>query len=154
MIVTVLIIWSYILLKIIGIRKSNPVKDNTIQRENIEITNLVEDTIKLLLDYPDPFIAQAVSRQKVNQDIKSRQLRKETEKEAITVKPWPNIIYGGMISQVGDTSSVGIFTLDNKKFICCNSDSAGAVKVHLITSDTLFISFNNTIKSIAKNISK
>lgn len=140
--------------KIFGIRNSDIVSDNATKRESVKITKLVEDTIKLLLDYPDPFIVHEIRPHKVQPVKETKQLSEQATKKSVSTSQWPKVIYGGMISHVGDTSRVGIFTVDKKKYICCNSDSAGAVKVHLITPDTLFISYNNTIKSIAKTITK
>ncbi len=154
LITAVILIWSVIIMRFVNFGKPPEPNENPAFNNKTYDTDHIEDTVILLLDYPDPFIKQVSVQQKAIPAKKTIQKKAGPKKENINAVQWPKIIYGGMISQPEDDNGVGIFVVDNKKFICCRSDSAGLVMVQRITSDTLYISYNNTVKGIAKTIVK
>lgn len=141
----VLLLWGYIAYRIF--EQVNPeieIENSVRPRLNPMVESKAEDTYKLLLDYPDPFLKH----------IRIKKEKAEKEKQQTIVNRvyawnWPNMNYGGCIQN--KNKMVGLLQLNAKHLLVQEGKTYEKFIIEKLYADSIVIKRETEKRTIRKN---
>jgi hypothetical protein len=107
------------------------------------VKTLAKDTLRLLLDYRDPFVAgiSAFSRKTV------KPKNEEVFKKPLVVNP-PSLVYVGRIEAGKDKKEVALAIINNHSVLVARNDTIMGMKIVNIFRDSLIIEFQKSFFTV------
>ena len=150
----VLLIWGilgYQLFSFFGNEEEPTENDLTFQVQNT--TYKAPDSVKIVVDYRDPFSGKLSDGNNSNK-LKTSNLRRSKTETVLTNKEEnkPIIIYRGLVSDTKEKNKVFMFSVDNKTYLLEKGQTENDIKV--ISGDTkqitLLINKKKEVVAISK----
>lgn len=150
----VLLIWGilgYRLFSFFGNEEEPIENDLTFQVQNT--TNKAPDSVKIVVDYRDPFSGKLSNGNNSNK-LKTSNLRKPKIETVLNnmEENKPIIVYRGLVSDTKDKNKVFMFSVDNKTYLLEKGQTENDIKV--ISGDTkqitLLINKKKEVVAISK----
>ena len=139
----VLIVWG-----LLGYRiYTSLAPTNSIEQNNVSTTQFIPqeiaatETFTINTDYRDPFLGEVSKRPKV--------VPKKSNKQATTVpqKPFPTIVYKGVVAAEGKKEQVFIISIDDQQHFFKKNTTKNDVKLVRGTSSEIILQFQGEKKS-------
>jgi hypothetical protein len=149
LLIAVAAIWGWVIYKIIGDGGSdntnNIIIDNNLKNDNSEMQL---DTFSLIASYSDPFVIKYVS---VNlaEDLNLEEEKNKANKVKPIVK-WPEIIYSGTVKNKVTNRNIALVNINEQHLLLDVGDTAYQIQILNIYADSLVVSYEKELKSIAK----
>lgn len=153
LIVAVGFIWCFVAFRIYRIVRPNSPETTVAISESSPLTPVKNNTYKLKLEYPDPFLKKdSYNKQGALQGKKKTTSRVPSIKQSTQNGVlWPSITYYGNISNNKETKVTGIIKIDGKKYLLDEGDVVGDVQIKKVYKDSVLIGFNKQDKFIVKH---
>lgn len=148
----VLLIWGIIGWKIYAATRDNPSAD-VLPRSTAEVApekSDVPDTYRLLLDYPDPFLATSKPVATKPSGTNPHIPKPKISTEPVAAAVWPEIRYAGLVKSPKDGKVVGFLTIDGTSHFVKSGDAIGSVSVKTIWKDSALVGFGKESRTIHK----
>jgi hypothetical protein len=117
-----------------------------------KVPDSIPDTIRLLLNYRDPFLSYTY--RPANFTRTARMERSESGNFSRTIaKPeinWPNIKYGGMIWNKKSKSKTGLLTFNNQNLLVKEGQIIEGYKIFKLYSDSVTLEYNKIKKGFKR----
>jgi hypothetical protein len=140
------IVWIIVLLRVFSITKQPADLINSKQEALVSDSNYISsDTLKLLLNYSDPF-DQSNNLLKVNNDQSIKKTQVPILKEIIP----PNITYFGLIDLDKESGDIGLITVTQNSFLINEGDTLLGIQIKKLYQDSIIVVFHDKIIRIKK----
>ncbi len=143
-----IVIWVFIMYKVISVIFSDNdnitiTQNNKIKKDKVEITS---DTIRLLLNYPDPFLSVNSYTKQGSPKKNSASRRNAASKKKNVV--WPKVTYLGALQNNSSGQYSANLSIDGKSVILSKGSEKGGVKLIDVCYDSVLLSFQKDTKSV------
>lgn len=139
-------VWIIVLYRVFSITgTSAEQKDLRALSKTIDSSFVSRDTLKLLLNYRDPF-------EKGNILPKSNIGIADAEKQFPKLKEYkiPDIQYLGLIDKDKMESGIALTLIDNHSFLLSKGDTTMGLRITALTPDSLIIEYHDKLFTISK----
>lgn len=145
LLIVTLVIWSIIGYQIYISLFSKP--DRAVIIPSARTVNEKEAPVdyKLILNYPDPFLKNQVSKK--TQEIRPKIAKPASEKiEQLVPLDWGKIVFYGILKNNSSTHIIASLSYNGNDYFVAKGDMIGSIQVHHITPDSVGLLQNGELK--------
>lgn len=151
----VIAVWGFIFFRIFStVENNNQASILTTKKSNNPIKFINNDTLKLALNYEDPFLKKSASSESDNFSFKTSTSRpvmpKYTIPAPIKIINWPEIKYFGSIKNIKKNKEFATISIKDKRYYLSKTDEVAGVKIVDIFKDSVVIEYEYDKKCIKK----
>lgn len=146
----VAVVWGLIFYKIYLQVKGD---DKDVQPFTVKTGNSVavaSDTVRLKLNYRDPFLSYSFSREKIKSPVFAASLQTDVP---VNNKPefvWPSIKYDGMIVNSKTKRKTGLLNFENISYLVKEGDNVKGYKIVKLFADSVYIGYSKRKKTFIR----
>lgn len=141
-----LILWIVIVLKIISLTRPQQLELYTIKPEYDQISpNKTEDTLKLLLNYSDPFSSDRNISLKTATKVTENKNSSKKYFEKKPESPMPSVSYLGTISSGKNSKNSALLVVNGKSVLLSPNDTITGIKVLQCWTDSILLKYDKRI---------
>ena len=156
--ISALIIWGFIIYKIINFLNGNSGNSFVALTTNIvdSISDVGIDTIELSFNYNDPFFptvkanTHEVTKKYLSEDNQNKIIRASHINNMYKDAIWPKITYKGNISNSIQNKITGILIIDGIDFLVSPGTKCNEITVDKIYPDSICLIYSNENKTFKK----
>lgn len=146
----VLLVWGIVFYQLYLYFFSTPMYVTQKAEMVVNVDEIKKDTFSIVANYRDPFLGE---------NIRLTQPKTSSEKKQKTIKiiqpkpiekPWPSIVYKGMIKNNNSEKRVGIVSINSKEHLVKEGEILNEVKFMVISKELIQVSFQKEQKTISK----
>lgn len=151
----VIAVWGFIFFRIFStIENGNQALILKTKKSNNTVKFTNNDTLKLDLNYEDPFLKKSASFETVNFSLKTSAskpvISKYTIPAPIKIINWPEIKYFGSIKNIEKNKEFATISIKDKRYYLSRTDEVAGVKIVDIFKDSIIIEYESDKKCIKK----
>lgn len=151
LIAAVVLVWGLIMIRVIGRFSSNDVPLVNNVSYTFEDNKQMTDTFDLLLDYNDPFLGyERIVPPLTNKQTNVTLVNAKVEKKTTQNKPFPRVIYYGLIINKETQKLVAIININGSQILVQQGNEILGVRLLKIENDSILIDYENEKKWICK----
>lgn len=144
-------VWGIIIFKIIGYLNNDDTAESNFTAVKKSEISQIPDTVKLLLNYPDPFLGGKIEQEPAkNYEVVQTAKVVKTSPEPVAAKPLLNIKYFGLITNKQTQKLVAIININGKQYLAKPGDNLDQVMLLKMYNDSILITHESTKKWIRK----
>jgi hypothetical protein len=98
------------------------------------------DTLQLLLDYRDPFVAGASPFIRKNKESKAQEIFQKPK----IVTP-PSVVYQGLVDPGKDRKEIALTIINNRSFLAAKNDTIMGLRIVNIFRDSLIVEYQKSL---------
>lgn len=138
-----LILWIVIVLKIISLTRPQQIELYTIKPEYDQISpNETEDTLKLLLNYSDPFSSNRNTPLKPVTTVTESKNSSKMFFEKKPENPVPTVLYMGNINSGKNLKNSALIVVNGKSVMLSPNDTISGIKVLQCWTDSILLKYD------------
>ncbi|MBL4669091.1 MAG: hypothetical protein HRT73_08110 [Flavobacteriales bacterium] len=152
MVPIVVLVWGFVLFQLFGSFFSSPNYAKETIEKIVNIDEIKKDTFSIIANYRDPFLGKKV-RNKGRGNSRSNtsaNSRKRIPTQIKAEKPWPIVVYNGMIKNNNSDRRVGIVKVGGKEYLVKEKDVVAEVTILSINKNEVNVRFQKESKTITK----
>jgi hypothetical protein len=138
-----LILWIAIVLKIISITRPQQVESFTIRPDyDQESPHVIGDTLKLLLNYSDPFGSNRINPSKTANKVTASRNSSKKFFEKKPESPIPSVVYLGTISSGKNSKNSALLVVNGKSVLLSPNDTISGIRVLQCWTDSIILRYD------------
>ena len=145
----VILVWSFVFYQLFGSFFTTPIYAKEEFKPIVNIAEIKKDTFFIVADYRDPFLGKKRKRKSQKFGVAGKK-RIGTKKTPKTEKPWPGIIYKGMIKNNSSDRRVGILSVGGREYLIKEKEIVAEVTILSINKHRVSLRFQKEKKTITK----
>lgn len=149
----IILVWGIVFYQLYGYFFASSKYAQAEVMQKIKMEDIKQDTFSIVADYRDPFLGDKIKEHDNNasNNTSSNSPKKVVEKkEMVADKPWPKVVYNGMIKNNNSNKKVGIITVNSKEYLAKVGEQFQEVTILEITKELIKVRFQKETKTINK----